>query len=52
MGDGPKPLLALVTKFLELCDEIAGAGPKCLERYRDVDATLLIALDEAGLLKI
>jgi hypothetical protein len=33
MGDGPKPVLALVTKSLELRDEIAGASPKGLERH-------------------
>ena len=52
IGDGPKPALALVTKCLELRHEIAGASSEDLARYHDDDAALLIALDEAGLLKI
>lgn len=52
ISDGPKPLLALVTKSLELRDEIPGSSPKGLKGYRDADAAVLIALDETGLLKI
>ncbi len=52
IGDGPKPALALVTKCLELRHEIAGTGSEDLERYHNDDAAFVIALDEAGLLKI
>jgi hypothetical protein len=51
IGDGPYPALALVTKRLELCDEIRGAGLEDFRR-RHNDAPLLIALYETGLLKI
>jgi len=50
IGDGPDPALALVTKCLELCDEITGASLEDLGR-RHNDAPL-IALYETGLLKI
>lgn len=52
MGNRSESLLALVTESLELRDEFAGACSKAIERHGDVDAVLLIALDEAGLLKI
>jgi hypothetical protein len=52
VGDGRKPALPLVTKCLELRHEIAGASSEDLERYHNDDAVLLIALDEAGPLKI
>jgi hypothetical protein len=52
IGDGAKPTLALVTKCLEFRHDIAGAGSEGLQRHRDFDAVLLIALDQAGLLKI
>jgi len=52
VGDGPKPALTLITKGLEFRHEIAGAGPESVERYHNDDATLLIALDDAGLLKV
>ena len=52
VGDGPKPALTLVTKCLELRHEITDAGAEALERYHEADKALVIALDEAGLLKI
>lgn len=52
IGDRPKSALTLVTKCLELRHEIAGAGSEGLKWYRDHDAALLIALNEARLLKI
>ena len=51
-GDGPKPALTLVAKCLELRHEIAGASSEDLDRNHNVDPAFLIALDEAGLLKI
>ena len=51
-GDEPEPALALETKGLELRHEIAGTTLEGIERHRDDDATLFIALDEAGLLEI
>jgi hypothetical protein len=50
--DAPKPSVTLVTKCLELRHEIAGASSEELKGHRDDNATLLIALDEASLLKI
>jgi hypothetical protein len=50
IGDGRESARARVAECLELCHEIAGASSKGLERYREDDAALLIALDEAGLL--
>jgi hypothetical protein len=50
--DGPEPPLILATKSHELRDEITGASLEGLERRRDNDAALLIALDEAGLLNV
>jgi hypothetical protein len=52
IGDGPKAALTLVTKCLELRHEIAGASSEDIKRCHDGDAALLVALDEAGLLKI
>jgi hypothetical protein len=52
IGDGPKPALALVTKCLELRHQVTGANSEDLERYGNDDAVLLIAVDEADLLKI
>jgi len=52
IGDGPKPALTLVTKCLELRHEIAGASLEGLKRHSDGDAALLIAHDQAALLKI
>jgi len=41
-----------MTKSRELRDELAGAGSKAFGRYRDRDAALLIAFDEAGFFQI
>ena len=52
IGDSPKPALTLIPECLELRHEIAGASAEGLDRYRDGNAALLIALDEVGLLKV
>jgi hypothetical protein len=52
IGNGSQPALTLVAECLELRHEVAGAVAKALKRYRDADAALLIALDEAGLFEI
>jgi hypothetical protein len=52
VGHGPKAALTLVTKGLELRHKVAGAGSEHVEGNCNDDATLLIALDEASLLKI
>jgi hypothetical protein len=52
IGDSPKPALTLVTKCLELRHEIAGTNSEGRGRYHNDYAAFLIALDEAGLLKI
>src|SRR5215467_12465635 len=52
IGDGAKPALPLMTKGLELRHQIVAAGLEDLGRCPDADATLRIALNEAGLLKV
>ena len=52
LGNHREPARALMTKSRELRDELAGAGSKALGRYRDSDAALLIAFDEAGFFQI
>src|SRR5215467_9697039 len=52
VGDGAQPALTLVAKCLELDDEIAGANCESLKAYRNDNAVLRIALNQAGLLEI
>ena len=52
IGDRTKPALTLMTKRLELRHQIVGASLEDLGRCLDADATLRIALNEAGLLKV
>jgi hypothetical protein len=52
VGHQSKTPLALITKGLQLRDELAHTGGELVRRHDDGDAAVKVALNEAGLFEI